>query len=283
MPRDIFRCLPAREREEGIRAYAAFLAARDGEPDFDRRILARREATMERMARTPVRWSGQVDPALFAAQYRRFDRSRGTPREVLLLLTFLKINANEAYAVEQSLLHPESMKEGLEQIERITLVEEVYHTRLLLSAGVLFDVAVATPSAPTAATRGIVAGITRLPGPMARPVTFCGEVVGILTLLRLLAAVTEIFRDDPPLRDALDERAMEVLVDEIGHLSFNRLLLGPAGLAAARALLPVVALGTRGSLPEAEALGVLPLPMAEVGRFEVRDLPAEALRRAFVA
>ena len=41
---------------------------------------------------------------LFAAQYSRYDRRRPTPREMLLLLVLLKINAAETYSVENALV-----------------------------------------------------------------------------------------------------------------------------------------------------------------------------------
>src|SRR5262249_30724292 len=155
----------------------------------------------------------------------------------------------------------------------LVLLEEGYHTRLLLSAARLFGAEVTHASPPTASTRAIVGAIAGLPEAASRPVTFSGEIVGILTFLRMLDATRRIFAGRGALRDALEERVMEVLVDEVGHLSFNRILLGRGGFHAARAILPMVGLGTRGALPEAEMIDVLPLPMRDVLSFEMRDLP----------
>ncbi len=169
------------------------------------------------------------------------------------------------------------------RLERLVLLEEVYHTRLLLSATALFGVRVTEPARPVATTRAIVAGIAGLPEAAARPVTLAGEILGIATFLRLAGAVRRVFRAAPEVRDALEERVTEVLIDEVGHMSYNRLLAGQGGFAALRAILPVVALGTRGALPEAERLGILPVPVREAASFDLSSLPEEVRRRAFVA
>ncbi len=200
-----------------------------------------------------------------------------------LLLVFVKINANEAYGVERVTRRP-PREDGLAaQLERLVLLEETYHTRLLLSAATLFGARVTSAARPAATTRAIVAGIAELPDVAARPVTLAGEILGILTFLRLIGAVRRVFRDHGAVRDALEERVTEVLIDEVGHMSLNRLLAAPGTFAALRALLPVLALGTRGALPEAEALGILPVPVREVLSFDVSRLPEQVRRRAFVA
>jgi hypothetical protein len=280
MAHDIFRDISESERAAGLTAYAQFLAERDGEPDFQRGTLSHREAAMQRFESSAALADGPFDHALFSEQLRRFDRRRTTTQEMLLLLTFVQINANEAYAVDQVL--PRKLARG-SQLERLVLLEELYHTRLLRSAARLFGAKAPGKPAPVAITRAIVSGIARLPELAARPITLAGEITGIVTFLRLIAATRRVFADRPALRDAFEERALEVLIDEIGHLSLNRLLAKKGALRAARTLLPAFALGTRGALPEAEALDVLPLPIADVMSFELRQLPEEVRRRAFVA
>jgi hypothetical protein len=110
-----------------------------------------------------------------------------------------------------------------------------------------------------------------------------GEILGIVTFLRLIEAVRRVLAHQPELRDALEERVTEVLIDEIGHMSLNRLLAGTGTFAGLRAILPALAIATRGQLREAEALGVLPISLRDIGAFDVSTLPAEVRRRAFVA
>ena len=63
----------------------------------------------------------------------------------------------------------------------------------------------------------------------------------------------------------------------------NRLLAAPRTFTALRPLLSLFAVGTRGALPEAESLGILPIPLREALSFDVGVLPEEVRRRAFVA
>ncbi len=92
-----------------------------------------------------------------------------------------------------------------------------------------------------------------------------------------------MLRDRPELRDAMEARLTEVLIDELGHLSFNRLAARAGTFAALRAIVPAVAMATRGALPEAEQLGILPVPIADAWRFDPDELPDEVRRRAFIA
>jgi hypothetical protein len=268
---------------EQLDAYAAYLAERDGAPDFERRTLARRERAMGPLEGAAAAYDGPFDHAIFERQYARYDRVIETPPALALLLCFLKINANEAYGVAQVTARAAEKNDRVGRILRLVLLEETYHTRLLQSAGRLFGVEPRGASPPVAITRAIVAGIARLPDVASRPITLAGEAVGIATFLRMLGAVRRVFADRPVVRDALEARVTEVLVDEIGHLSFNRLAAEPATFAALRGILPAVALGTRGALPEAEQLGILPVPVHEVWNLDPRALPDEVRRRAFVA
>jgi hypothetical protein len=199
-----------------------------------------------------------------------------------LLLCMVKINANEAYGVERA--RAVRLPEGvLGWLHRVVLLEETYHTRLLLSAARLFGATVTEPSPPILLTRALVHTITSMPDRVARPVTLAGEVIGIATFLRMIGAVRRVFADRPELRDALEERVTEVLIDEVGHVSFNRLIAPPSTFAALRSVLTAVALGTRTGTAEAEELGILPVPVREAWDVDAAKLPDEVRRRAFIA
>jgi hypothetical protein len=279
----VFDPVPAPARLEHLEAYAAFLGERDGEPDFERRTLSRREASAAAFESTSLRYDGPFPVSTFEAQHRRYDRRTPTPAEVAVLLVFAKINANEAYGVDRVTRNPPAGEDLATRLTRLVLLEEVYHTRLLLSATTLFGVRVTEPARPATTTRAIVTGIAELPEIAARPVTLAGEILGIVTFLRLVGAVRRVFSDRPVIRDALEERVTEVLIDEVGHMSFNRLLAAPGTFVALRALLPLVAFGTRGALPEAESVGILPVPARDALSFDVASLPEEIRRRAFIA
>jgi hypothetical protein len=133
---------------EQLEAYAAYLAARDGAPDLARRTLARREAAMASFETATACYDGPFDGDLFARQHRRYDASVETPAAMKLLLCFVKINANEAYAVEKVLARPHREDRLVDRILRVVLLEEGYHTRLLLSAAPLFGATVHAPAPP---------------------------------------------------------------------------------------------------------------------------------------
>ena len=284
MPRDIFHPLSDLEREERLRAFGEFLKARDGAPDLAKRTLSGREEQLQRFQDAQALYPGVVNRALFEAQYRRFDKRVPTPKEMLLLLTFVKFNNTEAYTVEKSFI---ALEQGLvtpkSELEIFVLLEEHYHTKILLSAAHLFGLKV-EPHFEAAATVKILNIATlRLPDFFRYPLVLVAEFLGVVMMSRMLRSVREIFQTTPPLRDDLEERLIEVLIDEIGHVSYNRLQLDSRGLALARALLPAVALGIGRPVEEAEVLGLFPIPWKAVFTFEMRHLPAEIRRCASIA
>ena len=95
---------------------------------------------------------------------------------------------------------------------------------------------------------------------------------------KLLYRVRELFKHDPEVRDALEERVMEVLIDEIGHVSFNRLCLGPLGMMQAKAVLPLAARAMANAIPEFRVLDLK--PSADFGA--LAKLPEEVRRRSFI-
>jgi hypothetical protein len=268
---------------DSLHAYAAHLEERDGAPDFERRILAARERDTARFESAPACWDRPFDVALFERQLRRYDTSAPTSREMQVLLCMVKINANEAYGVERARGRVVEQDGMMGWLHRVVLLEETYHTRLLLSARKLFGAPVADAGPPLFLTRTLVSTILSVPDAVARPVTLAAEAVGVATFLRLIGAVRRVFADRPELRDSLEERVVEVLIDEIGHVSFNRLIAPWGTFAALRALLAAVAIGTRGGSPEAEQLGILPLPVRDVWDLDPAKLPEEVRRRAFIA
>jgi hypothetical protein len=263
--------------------YREFLAARDGAPDLERRTLARREESLRRfLASTPP--EPRPDRALFDAQYREYDPRRDTSRELLLLLTFVKINAAEAYGVER--VYDDAMaraKRGEDDLEILVILEERYHTQILGSAARLYGFETGAPYRPTRGLKALIGGIARAPQAMSRPLVLASEIAGVLTFLRLLRATRDVLRDDPATRDALEERLIEVMIDEVGHVTFNRICLGAVGLAQARAMLPLVAIGTADAIPEARTLGVLPVSHRDFADFTLDALPAEVRAKTFVA
>jgi len=282
---DIFRPLPPEARRENLAAYQKFLIDRDGALDIEKQQLERREAGMRRYEK-PLPRMRDVDLDLFNAQYASFDANVATPPELLLLLALVKVNAAEAFGVTQvfEAIHRRAVKNN-DMCELTLVVEETYHTRILLSTALSYGVEVTAPYKPPAALRTLIAGVAYTPELVSRPLTLAAEILGLCSFLNLLEKSREVLRHDPELRDGVEERLCEVITDELGHMSFNRACLGPAGFAQARVLLPIVARGISGVVPEIRALGAGTLVSDDeiTSLASCRRLPEQVVRSAFLS
>jgi hypothetical protein len=282
---DIFRPLPPEARRESLAAYQKFLANRDGALDLEKRQLERREAGMQRYEK-PLSRMREIDRDLFKAQYASFDTKVATSPEVLLLLALVKVNAAEAFGVNRNFerVLRRAVKND-DTCELTLLIEETYHTRILLSTALSYGIETAAPYTPPAALRTLIGGIAASPTFVARPLTLAAEVLGVLLFLNLLEKCREVLRHDAELRDSVEERLCEIIVDELGHMSFNRACLGAAGMAQARMLLPLVARGLSGVFPEVRLLGAVSLAsegeVAALG--SGKRLPEHVAKSAFVS
>jgi hypothetical protein len=283
---DVFSPLSTDARRDHREAYRQFLANRDGEIDLERRTLAKRELGMERY-RNPLSRVREANRDLFRDQYRNFDRKRDTPKELLLLIALVKVNAAESYGVNQT--YEKNLRRALrgeDDLELTLLVEETYHTRILLSSAILYGIEVETAYTPPAGLRALIGGIAHTPEFISRPLILAGEILGTAMFLRLLHKAREILKGDGELRDAVEERISEILVDEIGHITFNRTCLGGAGLAQARLFVPMVGVSLRATVPELGALGLESAtePGEDMALLTTsKRLPEHIRRAAFIA
>jgi hypothetical protein len=267
------------EREQLIEAYGRYLVERDGAPGADGETLFLREQGMQRLRAQRVRYRGPADEAAFRHLYGGGRIEADTPPELLLLSAFVKINSQEAFAVETI----KRVKTELTPLEGRVLLQENYHTRLLLSATDLFELSVPERQRPLAALRVVVGVVARTPPGIMHTLALASEILGVANFLRLLRATRTTMRAHPELRDALEERVLEVCTDEAGHMSFNRLKVGAFGMAVARGLLPMLVAGFRHTTPELDRLCGGPLTLRELAGLSFADLPEAARRQAFIA
>ena len=286
---DVFVPFPESQRGDAIAAYAAHLAARDGIPEVASRMLPQREATMARLARDRCRFKGRIDPGLFSAHVQSAHRrptpaTRSLPRDLLFVFACVRVNSYEAYSVEKLMDTAYFPQETLQdRINLMIMFEESYHTRFLLNVADLFDLTVAYTPQPPLVVCALIAGLGYLPRGIAHPLTLCSEIMGLALFVKLFELAGTIFAAEPAMREAIEVRLGEVIADEIGHISYNRLQLTPAGLKTARLLLPVVASGSRHGLPGMEGLGLCPFPFAAMQHFHLGLLPRFILDHAFIA
>jgi hypothetical protein len=269
-------------REDLLGAYLDFLEQRNGtrEPNLP---YPRREDWLSQMQKCTVRYAGTIDPAKFEKQYATPTR-QGMDLTLAALLAFVKVNAGEAYGVEVVTRRRHGRKpRGLfERVERLVGQEETYHTRILLGATRQFDVpepqGAWRPSLPLQLTIGALAFS---PKSLFHPVLLGSEVAGVFTFNWMLSRVGELFGDQPQLCETLEARLLEILIDEIGHIAFNRMAVGPLGMASARALVPLIADGVGGRTVEFRMLGWNRGMLDTLDHFDLGLLPEEVRRRAF--
>jgi hypothetical protein len=60
------------------------------------------------------------------------------------------------------------------------------------------------------------------------------ELSGLHAFNWLLNRLKTLFPNDAAVRESMEQRLMDVLVDEVGHVSFNRVQVGGTGRALAR-------------------------------------------------
>jgi hypothetical protein len=281
---DIFRPIPLEARRDSLAAYQKFLVDRDGSVDLEKRQLSRREERMGRYER-PLAQIREMDRELFAKQYDDFDAKAEMSPELLLLLTLVKINAAEAYGVNTS--YERVVRRAIKNddgCELIVMVEETYHTRILVSTALSYGIDVKDAYRPPTAIRTLIGAIGRSPMALARPLTLAAEVLAVLMFLNLLEKSRVVLRHDPELRDSVEERLCEIITDEIGHMSYNRAHMGAVGMAQSRAILPMVAMGLSGAFPEMNALGTMSAASGDdVASLAAGNrLPEHVVRSAFV-
>jgi hypothetical protein len=282
---DIFRPVPRDARRENIAAYQKFLLDRDGVMDLEKRQLSRREERMVRYER-PLSRIREMDRQLFAKHYESFDARAAIPADLLLLLALVKINAAEAYGVETC--YDTVLRRAVKNddgCELRVLVEETYHTRILVSTALSYGIEVTSPYRPPTTLRTLIATIGKSPTLFARPLTLASEVLAVLMFLNLLEKSRAVLRHDPELRDSVEERLCEIITDEIGHMSYNRACIGSVGMAQARAILPIVAIALSRTFPEMNALGSMSSASAdEVASLATgRRLPEQVVKCAFIS
>lgn len=282
---DLFAAAPKDLRQARLQEYHQFLLHRDGEMNIQERTLSRREASIKKYE-TPPSHPLKMDEAEFRKQYLSFDKKQSHSPEMLLLLALVKINSAEAYGVSRNFQR--TMDRALknnDDAELRILCEEGYHTRILLSAANRYGIEVNEPYRPPSALRVIIGGIATAPMAMARPLTLAGEIIATLMFAKLLSVAQRVLAHAPETRDAIEERLVEICADERGHISYNRMHMGPADLAQARLILPMTARIMASAFPEMMALGAFPLHVLQELPLltDPRRLPDSVRRNSFVA
>jgi hypothetical protein len=261
--RDLFAATSKDLRQTRLQEYDRYLIERDGDVNIHERTLSKREVSIKKHEDKPA-ITHAMDETEFRKQYASFDKRKTLSQEMLLLLALVKVNSAEAYGVARSFERTltRATKEGNESELRI-LCEETYHTRILLSSANHYGIEINQPYHPPSVLRIMIGGIATAPMAIARPLTLAGEFIATLIFTKLLEVVPRILKHAPEVRDAIEERLIEICTDEHGHISYNRLQANPRDFVELRMILPIIARVMQTIFPELVALGAYPVKIMQ--------------------
>jgi hypothetical protein len=220
----LFTPLPAARRRQLGDDFLAFVAGRDGEPDLARRTLSRREQWFdETTRRSPPSWRGErVDPEAFGAWHRGERPLREASPLVIWLVLVARANEGEAWGVDYLL-----DRGGFQGLGRggtlrprdFADLEETYHTRILRSIVQLFgvDFSLRLPPAPVQQS---VKFMAYAPERLSFTLLGAGELMGTVAFLDLARRGERLLADHPELATRVRDLFDEILIDEIGHVTY---------------------------------------------------------------
>jgi len=265
--------------------YVRFLERRNGAVDFACRTFTKREEHIAELRAATTRFAGRFDETLFRGQYDRYDPSIETSWVTKLLLVLCKVNAAESYAVDvmRAARRRHEERPGAQNVaEKVAITEEQYHTRLLLGSTQYFGFDVEEPPKVRPFLRLMIHGLANLPGKSFHSLVLASEGFGLYVLHSVLEATRKILKDEPEVRDAVEERIMNVMIDEIGHVTFNRYAAGPVGVAIARRLYPYLQKGLSIGQEYSDVCAYVE-NLISVEEFDFDCLPEEVRSRGFFA
>jgi hypothetical protein len=217
--KNFFGPTPDLNRSEALlHDYRAWLAKRNGEGFAVREALMRTTFDPTQLALTLP-----VDAARVNRNYASFQERDVSPEE-LALLAFVKINAGEAWGVDAVSKAREKQQERpgvAAQIEKLVIGEEHFHTRLLVGAAGHFHdakgqrLAMTGAWTPPAPLRLLIGGLVVAPRTLFHPLLLAAEVAGVFAFSWLLGRLKTLFPDAPAVRESMEKRLHEVLVDEL--------------------------------------------------------------------
>ena len=262
--------------------YLEFLIARDGEPDFARHTLSRREAFLERLARDPVRSRLPIDRAAYFRNVARRRPESGLDARTLWLVVTAKANQAERFGVGLAELYGRITADS-DPVRVHIQLQEFYHTRLLADVVGMFGLPV-HPRPPALFARVIIRLTIALPERWHLPLAGAAEMVGCVMFRALRDHGAVLFAEEPAVAERIRLLYDEILGDEIGHVGQIAARLGPTGQAVMRRLYRVLAHRVAGGLPELRALfGRRELARRFGAAFRLDEMVAELPGRAYAA
>jgi hypothetical protein len=252
---DPFRVLTPAERREQLDGYREFLRRRDGAMSFEAGTLSEREAYFAELDTQSVVWEGDADIDGFYQHLHKVGRPELDPRTTWLLAV-AKANQMESFGVEGELQKWRLRGyAGEDEIVLYDLLEEHYHTRILIEVCRTAGLGAVRLGRPDAFIRGMIYIMQRFPDQLRYIPVTCGEVMACVVFQTLLENC-HLFSQEPAVRARLESLCREILTDETGHVLYCRAHLSPTGLRIAKRLIPLISRFLLKDVPELRALGL---------------------------
>jgi hypothetical protein len=248
----VYNALTPAERQRAQIEYLKFLKGRDGTPDPANRRLSVREEYFRQIDSHAVYSQRKVDKAAFERNHRAAEPETNLDPLMLWLLCTAKLNQSERYGVELEIAHNrrQTAQVNPDDAQSYIVLEEFYHTRILLDVLKVFGLEIEMLPPPDRRTRWLIHGMVYVPKKFSLPLTLVGEVFGVVAFSLLRNKASELFADEPEVLARVQSLYDEILADEIGHVMFARAQLGKIGLKVAQTLQPLVVKSILDNVPE---------------------------------
>ncbi|MGH7895893.1 MAG: hypothetical protein ACREQL_14570 [Candidatus Binatia bacterium] len=234
----LFTPLPPAERRALAEAYLAFVRERDGEPDLPGRTLARREAWFAGLTRTPApRWDGErIDAAAFRSWHLGERPLRDASPLAVWLVMIARANEGEEWGVDYLLDRGGFQglgKRGTLQPRDFADLEETYHTRIFREIVRLFGLDFELRPPPRSIQHSVKL-MAVLPEALSFTLLAAGELMGTIAFLELAQRAERLLAGHPAILARIRDLLDEILIDEVGHVTYLLGSMGGVRLAVVR-------------------------------------------------
>jgi len=220
----LFTPLPVQQRRRIADDFIAFALARDGAPDVGRRSLAQREAFFAALAQQEApRWDGPpIDAAEFARWHRGTRSLAEAPPLVAWLVKVARANEGEGWGVNYLL--DRGGFDGLGSGGRLQPrdfadLEETYHTRIMREVVRLFGVDYELRTPPWVLQQSVKL-MARLPRQASYMLLLAGELMGTVAFAHMARSGEALLAAHPAVCNRVRDLLDEILIDEVGHVTF---------------------------------------------------------------
>jgi hypothetical protein len=280
----LFTPLPDEQRRRIADEFIAFALRRDGEPDVRRRTLARREAFFASLAAEPApRWDGErLDQQEFTRWHRGSDSLAGAPPLLAWLVKVARANEGEGWGVDYLL--DRGGFDGLGRGGRLEPrdfadLEETYHTRIMREIVTLFGVDYELRMPPRVIQQSVKL-MAHLPRGASYMLLLAGELMGTVAFAHMARQGEVLLRDHPTVSARVQALLDEILIDEVGHVTFLLGCMRGWQLAVIQRLaLAYAERSRRGYTDDPRDVTVM---RDGLRNYSLAMMPERVLRRAFV-